>query len=266
MNGREPAGSLTATPVRRLWWQFFRRDLAGRFAGSSFGTGWALIQPVALLALYDLVFSTIFKARGAAGAPYIVFLALGLWPWLAVQESISRATTSVTAHADLVRKVHFDQRVLALAAISASFSLQVLGLLVVLAYVAAKGLLASLASLPLLIYALALLLAIATVFGLMAAALNVYLRDLEQAVPPALALVFYLSPILYDAAAAPAWVQAVNDFNPVAIAIGAVRDAVLIGRALPSLPEVMLGLFSVVALCAVNAGFNRLSEHFEELL
>ena len=48
-------------------------------------------------ALMLLVFGHIFKARvpGLEGGGYIAFLALGMWPWFAFSEAVTRAASAV---------------------------------------------------------------------------------------------------------------------------------------------------------------------------
>ena len=60
---------------RNLIWQFARREVLGRYRGSVLGVGWAVLTPMALLAVYTLVFtllkkaSTLAKFRCSMGCP-----------------------------------------------------------------------------------------------------------------------------------------------------------------------------------------------------
>ena len=42
---------------------FVNRDIRGRYINSALGLWWAVIQPLALLALYTFVFSSVMKIR-----------------------------------------------------------------------------------------------------------------------------------------------------------------------------------------------------------
>ncbi|HEV2040216.1 MAG TPA: ABC transporter permease, partial [Casimicrobiaceae bacterium] len=46
---------------RALFANFFRRELFSRYLGSISGLAWALLHPLALLAVYHFVFTTIFR-------------------------------------------------------------------------------------------------------------------------------------------------------------------------------------------------------------
>ena len=56
---------------RALFANFFRRELTTRYLGSTTGLAWALLHPIALLAVYHFVFTTVFRAGGLplAAAP-----------------------------------------------------------------------------------------------------------------------------------------------------------------------------------------------------
>jgi ABC-type polysaccharide/polyol phosphate export permease len=67
-----------------------KRDLQNRYAGSVAGMAWALFHPLALLALYALVFEAIFRVKIpnlSIGQPYVVFIAVVLWPWMAFRRA-----------------------------------------------------------------------------------------------------------------------------------------------------------------------------------
>jgi ABC-type polysaccharide/polyol phosphate export permease len=102
--------------------------------------------------------------------------------------------------------------------------------------------------------------------ALIAAATQVFVRDLEQALAPALAMLFYLSPILYAADQTPTWVRGVMALNPVATQVATLRDAWLGGRALPTLPDVLMVVLAAVVWALGHVVFQRLSPHFEEAL
>ena len=86
-----PERGATARPRRAvgaaLFVQFFRREATTRYLGSVTGLAWALVHPIALLAVYHFVFTSIFRATGFAGSSFLAFVAVALWPWVAAQEA-----------------------------------------------------------------------------------------------------------------------------------------------------------------------------------
>jgi len=88
--GRGAAGARD----RALFANFFKRELTTRYLGSTTGIAWALLHPLALLAVYHFVFTTVFRAGNFGGKSFLLFVAVALWPWLAAQEAMQRATIS----------------------------------------------------------------------------------------------------------------------------------------------------------------------------
>src|SRR4029453_16573496 len=85
------ADTMIARPrSRALLRNFFLRELDNRYLGSVTGLAWALVHPLALLAVYHFVFTTVFRTTGFAGQSFLAFVAVALWPWLAAQEALQR--------------------------------------------------------------------------------------------------------------------------------------------------------------------------------
>src|ERR1700686_4165087 len=113
----DAAGSLVR--YRTLFVNFFRRELFSRYLGSASGLAWAFLHPLALLAVYHFVFTTLFRAGSMDGKSFLLFVAVALWPWLAAQEALQRGTVSIAAHGGLIRKVAFPHEVIVYASIAA---------------------------------------------------------------------------------------------------------------------------------------------------
>ncbi|WP_197484388.1 ABC transporter permease [Tepidimonas fonticaldi] len=265
---RPPRATLWAQRhvLRALWWRQWR----DRYAGSALGGLWALLQPLAQLALYALVFQWIFQVRlpqATPGQPYVVWLALGLWPWMALQEALVRGAGAVVQQAALVQKVAFDSAWLVVAAVGAAFALHGLGHALVLVALALGGAALSPALLwqwPLTWLAL-LGVALGAAFWLAAA--QVYVRDVEPLLPQVLPLLMYASPVLYPLALVPPALQAVLAVNPLTGLLEPLRAAAL-GWGSGWSPWQAAGALGLCAAWAALGwwGFHRLSPDFEDAL
>ncbi len=248
--------------------RFAQREISNRFAGSLLGGLWALLHPLALLLIYNFVFTSVLKIRPPpeTTAPFLVFLALALWPWLAFSESVMRGTLSVVGNGALVKKIPFAHELVVYAAVAASFALQLAGFVVVLVFISFSGYSLHGAGLPLVLYSLLALAALATGLALLLGALQVFVRDIEQGLQPLLSILFYLCPILYTVSMVPAWMRSWMWLNPVAVLIEAVRESLLQGRMLPNGHEWLAGGLCLAVLIVGRLVFRRLSPHFEEAL
>jgi ABC-type polysaccharide/polyol phosphate export permease len=262
-------GSDVASPLARrraLFANFFRRELFSRYLGSVSGLAWAFLHPLALLAVYHFVFTTVFRAGPVNGKSFLLFVAVALWPWLAAQEALQRGTVSIAGYAGLIRKVAFPHELIVYASVAATLALQFVGYLVVLLVLALFGEPVRFEGL-LLAVPLWLVLAIGiTGLALALAALQVFIKDIEHVLLPVLMILMYLTPILYPLSLVPEamrpWVAA----NPFGYLVDRLRDALLDGR---------LGVYAgdavavVVALLLFAGGrwiFLRLSPHFEDFV
>jgi ABC-type polysaccharide/polyol phosphate export permease len=251
---------------RALFANFFRRELTTRYLGSATGLLWALLHPLALLGVYHFVFTTIFRAASFGATSFLLFVAVALWPWLAAQEGLQRATVSLASYAGLIRKVAFPHELAVYASVAATLTLQFAGYLAVLVVLAAFGEPVRFEGL-LIAVPLWLLLAIAlTGIALFLAALQVFIRDVEHVLVPVLMILMYLTPILYPLTLVPERVRPWVAANPFGWLVDRLRDALLDGRlALQWGDAVALA----VALALFFAGrwvFRRLSPHFEDFV
>ncbi len=251
---------------RALFQNFLRRELSVRYLGSYTGLAWALLHPLALLAVYHFVFTMVFRAGGYQGRSFLLFVAVALWPWLAAQEGLQRATVSLASYAGLIRKVAFPHELVIYASVSATLLLQFVGYLIVLVALTAFGEPVQFGGL-LIAVPLWLVMALAiTGLALALAALQVYIRDIEHILMPTLMILMYLTPILYPITLVPddlrPWVVA----NPFAWLVDRMRDALLEGRIAFDWSD----LVALAVASALFAGglwvFRRLSPQFEDLL
>jgi lipopolysaccharide transport system permease protein len=259
-------GSLAHPRNRALFVNFLWRELTTRYLGSVTGFAWALLSPLALLAVYHFVFTHIFRTTGFAGQSFLAFVAVALWPWLAAQEALQRGAVSIAGYSGMIRKVAFPHEIVVLASVAATFALQFVGYVAVLVVLRAAGEPIHLRGFAVAIPIWAILLIGITGLAFFVAALQVFVKDVEHVLMPLLMMLMYLTPILYPLTLVPegmrTWVAA-NPFNWV---VGRLRDGMLDGRIAPRLSDAVA---LVVALALFVGGrwmFRRLSPHFEDFV
>src|SRR5258708_7493624 len=95
---------------RTLLFQLVRRDFEQRFVGSVAGWLWGLIHPLVLLASWVFVFKVCLNVglpKTEVTQNYALFLFCGFLPWLLFQETLTRSTSSLLDHANLITKTVF---------------------------------------------------------------------------------------------------------------------------------------------------------------
>ncbi|MFO1322757.1 MAG: ABC transporter permease [Burkholderiales bacterium] len=252
-----------------LLWQFSRREISGRYRGSLIGFGWAVLNPLLLLAIYTFVFSVVFRMRWDGPVDDRFGFALVVYAGMLVHgffaECMTRAPSLVVDNRNLVKRVVFPLEILPWSAlVVAAFHFVVGVVLIVAARLASSGAVPVTAlALPLVALPLALL-ALGVTYAF--ASLGVYLRDLSQVVGFLALTLLFMSPVFYPASAVPENWRFVIDWNPIAALIEMTRGALLFGR-WPSAASLatLWGLGFAVAWLGFY-GFQRTRRGFADVL
>lgn len=221
------------------------------------------MAPLTVVAAYSAVFHYVFRVVGIDDYP--LFLLSGMVAWLFFAAGLQGASESITANANLVRKVRFPRQLIPLAAVAGH---AVTALVIVVVLVPLNLIIVPDSRSPAMVMlpvGLALLGVMTYGIGLAAAALNVYFRDVQHILAALLLPWFFLTPIFYTPDALPPgaegfrWLTVALEWvNFVAPFVIVVRDSVFFGR-WPSLGH--LGYCAGVAALFLVAGtwlFRRL--------
>jgi len=245
------------------------RDVRSRYVGSALGAAWSLLHPLVQLATFTFVFATVLKVRVTADSgsdvPFVLYLACGLFPWLAIQESVLRSATCLVDNPTLVKRVVFPVEALPVQLALSSMVHQVIATGVLLVAMAGFGFPphASLLAFPLLLAA-QLLLTIG--LGWTVSALHVYFRDTAQALGALLPVWFYVTPIIYPYQLVPSFLQPILAVNPLTPLVQGYRDVILHG-ALPTGYGTLWLAAASVAVCGLGAQvFTRTRGEFADLV
>ncbi|MER9301483.1 ABC transporter permease [Mesorhizobium sp. M0496] len=238
-----------------------RREIAGRYRGSALGLLWSLLNPLFMLAVYTFVFGVVMKSRWTtpdqqsvahSTGEYAVILFSGLIVFQFFAEMVSLSPGLIVANANYVKKIVFPIQILPVVSAGAALFHAAVSLLVLLvfAYVV-FGNIPRTAVLAPVVFAPLILLVLGIAWIL--ASIGVYFRDMNQIVAPLVTATLFLSPVFFQRAALPAWLQPWLSLNPLAIPVESFRNAVIFG--VP--PDwAALGYYSLVAIIVVFLGYQ----------
>jgi lipopolysaccharide transport system permease protein len=242
-----------ATGTLSLLWRRSMAITRARYAGHSLGWVWHLANPVALIAVYSIVFGVVVRRdAGEMSAPYAVFLCSGLLPYLFFAEVLNKGSGSFRANRAYLRKLAVSETVFVgevVLSSAATLAIQ-LALLLVLTAVWTGG--ASWAWL--LIPIPVVLLAVASfgfAFGL--ASLTAFFPDTQQVMATVLRLALWGAPVIFPLSFYTEHGLTVPVYmNPATPAVLATQELIVEGR-LPS-AAIWFGLVAW-AVIAVAFGF-----------
>lgn len=249
---------------RDLLWFLMRRDIQLRYRQTLLGVAWAVMQPVATMAIFTIFFGR-FGKMPSDGLPYALFALCGLVPWQLFVYALTESSNSLVANQNLVTKIYFPRLVIPLAAVLAGLVDFCVTLTLLLSTMAYYG---HAPTLAILLLPALLLLAIVTALGvgLWLSALNVQFRDVRYVLPFLTQFWFFASPIAYPSSLVPDRWRPLLGLNPMAGVIEGFRWAML-GTTQPSF--VLLGISGCVSLVLLYSGivyFQRMERTFADIV
>jgi lipopolysaccharide transport system permease protein len=260
----EPVGGLVFPDLRELWrrrdllYLFVRRDLTVRYKQSVAGALWAVLQPVALAAVFSVFLGLLADVPSAEGIPYPVFALSGMVLWLFFTNALVRSSDSTVSSADLISKVYFPRAAIPLAAAVAPVADFAVAFVVVIGALLVYGesLGASILLVPLIV---PLVLALALGSGLWLSALYVRFRDIGLIVPFLVQVGLFVTPIIYPFSLVPDHIQWLYGLNPMVGVLELYRWMILPGAEWPGL-LVLVPLIAGPALLVTGAAFFERSQ------
>ena len=249
---------------RDLLWSFTLREVQVRYRQAVLGAAWAVLQPVALAIVTTLVFHHALDVE-SRGAPYGLFVFTALVPWAAFHTAVLGAVPTLVNNAGLLRKIWFPRESLPLATVFAAGLDLAVGLVVWLVLLLVYGVgwhLTLLWVFPLLL----ILFAFAAACALAGAAINVRFRDVKHALPLALQVLFFATPIVVPLEMFPEPWARVLDLNPLTSVVVGMRDIALDGTA-PDLVRTLLGAMgSFIFLALAGVLFLKSERRFADIV
>ncbi len=180
---------------RELFANLFRRDFHAKYKGSVLGVVWSLLNPLALMGVYLVVFGLLWK--GNTIPTYPLFLLAGLACWIFFATSLQTGARSMIDSAELIKKVRFPRQLVAFSVVATqlvTFGVMLAILIVASLIVRPEARDSVLLAVPL----AALFVGFVGGTALLVSCLNVIFRDVEHILAAALLPWFFLTPVLWS--------------------------------------------------------------------
>jgi lipopolysaccharide transport system permease protein len=269
----KPAGAWLSLDLKDFWtyrellYFLTWRDVKVRYKQTAIGVVWAILQPVLTTAIFTVIFSTVARFESQS-VPYPLFALSGFLIWLFVFNSISFAANSLVGNSNLVTKIYFPRLIVPISATLSGlfdllFSFAVLA--AVMIYYVSKGAVAlswQIFAVPVFVF-LAILLSVS--LGNLFSALNVRFRDVKFALPFALQVWMFASPIFYPPEILSERARFVLAFNPLTGILQGFRAALFA----QSFDWLTIGISAAVTVFLALVSlfvFKRMEDDFADMI
>jgi lipopolysaccharide transport system permease protein len=248
---------------RELLYFLVWRDVKIRYRQTFLGIAWAVLQPLLAMILFTIFFGRL-AGMPSDGIPYALFAYAGLVPWTFFSNAVTNAGQSLIANPELVSKVYLPRLLIpAAAVVAALFDFAVaFGLMIFLIPYYHVSISLSILLVPALIFLMAVF---ALGVGLWACAINVRYRDVRYALPFAIQIWLFASPVIYPSSLVPEAWRLLLMLNPLTGIIDGFRSS-LFGRPFDWTAFAVSAAVSVTALLLSARYFRSVEAHFADTI
>jgi lipopolysaccharide transport system permease protein len=248
---------------RELLYFLTWRDIKVRYRQTVLGAAWAIIQPLATMVLFTLVFNRL-AGLDTGRIPYPLFAYTGLLIWTFFANAVTNSTSSLIHNTNLITKVYFPRAFIPAAAVAAGLvDLAVAGLILFgLAVYYGITPTWNIALAPVFLL-LSVLLALAV--GMLISALTVKYRDLRHALPFLIQSWMFASPIIYPANLVPGRWRYLIALNPLTGIIEGFRAAIF-GGTLDGTTTLIAIVMTLLILAGAFYLFRRIEDTFADII
>jgi lipopolysaccharide transport system permease protein len=248
---------------RDLFFILAWRDIKVRYKQTILGAAWALIQPLIGMIVFTILFGRLAHVP-SEGEPYAIFSYAGLLPWNFFTTAVTNGSNSLVTTTSLITKVYFPRLLVPNAALGAALVDMGIASMMLLIMMPIYGVAFHL-TLLLLIPLVALTALTAAAFAIWTSAVNVKYRDVRYALPFAIQILMFLTPVIYPVSFLPERWRWVLRLNPLSGIIEGFRSAIF-GHAINYHGLAISAVITFALLAAAAYIFRRMEDEFADII
>ena len=260
----------SALASRNLLYLLSLKELRTRYKKSVLGWAWSLLNPLTQMVIFSIIFLKVFIQPAPVGHPsdlrnFPLFFLCGLLPFNFFSISVGVSMGNVQGGAGLIKKVQFPHEHLVYSVVIAQFVTMLIEFVVLSVALIIGGNMV-LPWIPVLLLILLMLAMFTTGLALALSAANVFFHDVNYLWGIVAQLLFYASPIIYDANSPdiPKSLRLISAHGPTGSFITAVRN-VMYDLTMPSWRNfVAMAVYATVSFTFGTFTFTKLSPRFAE--
>jgi len=240
---------------RELIWALAVKELRVRYKRSALGFLWALLNPLLMMVILTMVFSTLMRVPVH---DYPIFLISTLLPWTFFSQSLAYSAESIVSNGELLKKVYVAKSVFPIAAVVSNlinFFLSMVPLVLLLVVFRFPFYWTWLYLLIPLVSLILFTMGCSFFFSMV----NVFFRDMSHILQVVLQAWFYFCPIIYSLDFVPARYQMLFRLNPLLYPLNGFRLAIYYGL-LPTAQSMAASLACGIVALVIGYGLFRRSQ------
>ena len=237
-----------------------KKEIRGKYKGSFLGILWSFVNPLLQVAVYAIVFPYIMRIQTEN---YLIYLIVGIIPWTFFTTVINQGMITIRMNAGIIKKVYFPREILPISvALSGLINFLISCIIIVLfCLFGGVGITWHIVLLPF-IAIIQFVLTLGIVFAL--SAINIYIKDTEYIIAFILNMLFYATPILYEAVLFPEKIRWILYLNPMTQVVLAYRDIFLYHQ-VPELSGIIYLIIVTIIIFVLGLFiFRKLEKGFAE--
>lgn len=242
-----------------------KREFQSKYRNSLLGAAWMIINPLAMIFIYTVIFSQIMRAKlpGVDGMfSYSIYLCAGVITWGLFAEILNRSQSVFLDNANLLKKLSFPRLtlpVIVVATASLNFLIVFVLFLIFLFITGNAPNITLLAIIPLLLIQILFAVGLGVVLGVV----NVFFRDAGQLSSLLLQFWFWATPVVYPVTILPESLRFLIQFNPMYHLMHAYQN-ILVAHQWPQWQN--LGILTCITIALDIYALNLFRRHSGEIV
>ncbi|MBO2944786.1 ABC transporter permease [Paenibacillus sp. F411] len=238
--------------------QLVERDFKTRYRRSILGVLWSLLNPLLIMVVQYLVFSTLFRFDIPN---YAVYLLSGIVMFNYMSEATGQSMTCILQNASLINKVYIPKYIYPLSRVLSSGVNFMLSLLALYIVIISQGITINLSHIAM-VFAVGCLFIFTLGVSLFLSAVMVFFRDTQFLYSIVITIWTYLTPIFYPESILPSYMASILEFNPMYHFIRFIRVIILYGGFPDPKAWLYCAIFALGSLLIGTLVFNRTQNKF----
>ena len=245
---------------RRVIWALAIRELKVRYKGSLLGFFWTFMNPLLLMVIYTVVFTSIFKTNISH---YEVYVFSGILLWNALSGCLNDGGACIVQNTALITKAALPPEIFPIKVVLTHFINYLLTLPLLFGFSLLRGLVPTFHSLQLLfLIPIAMFFMLSVVLGI--SVLGAFYRDIQYLVNTLSFALFFTIPVTYPISILPEKLQNLLMLSPLTQLIQMNVDAVFFGKTInTSMLAATLSMtiiFMIISLFIIRKFHTRIAE------